>query len=1009
MPASRQTRHWSTRLGLCTAPILAIGLFLACLSLAATTRPAQAEYAAQSITGEEAPDGRTFFSQNDGLPANGVTALLGDDRGLWIGTPAGLSYYTTQGRDAGLQWQTYTHEDGMASDQVNDLWQDKTGTLWVAHPDGQISQFDGRSWTTYDSPTQTLDQAYKQIVDASAASPFWSIEQGGRVWTLADDTVGYYVGSVWRPYGEDSGIPRGQLIAVWTGDEGAWVASENGQIGYFDGANWTTFQNPFDAVQRQYETIISSGARTSPMWVVDQDDVIWVRNAFNQRNPRPDVRRFAEGQWTNFSNTDGMADGFVEELRLDKYGRLWVRHAADENGQGGGLSLYLGEPSDDQSGTGRWMSITPAFGGNVTDFWPESIDGVWLGSHFQPPGGGVSLGGLTYVDLSTWKRFPLNTLTGTAISDSWLDEDDNLWLGFASDPFRGLAGGLWRYRPSQGNLAARWTPVQGLLDNDVRDLWGDGAGNLWVATQNGVNHITLNNRKLVSYTEPIDPDRVIGDSEGNVWAVALGEGGGAWEWNGQSWSSHTISDGLGGGAYADALVLSDGDVYLAGDRGLDIYDGKQWKTFSALPGRHLKRIWQDNAGDLWLTSEITPGRPFNLSLNQGSSWETVLNEKSSRDMGPETSALLRDSRGVVWLATPVGLYTYDPDGDARFRGLGPIDGLPTGTVSALFEGADGTIWVAIEDQAYRTDPLTCPQPSIGVCDSWVRFEPQIGLITDIAAGPAASLVFIGDAGVALYQPSQPELKLDGVTNLITGDEVDGSEPVILTLGQNAARIDLLTNAPKLPDREISYRFRMEGIDAGWRLTPATLLGGKQASITYADLPDGVYTFTAVAQSNTLDASPELSLTLLVLSRPPKLFLEGASVAGRPVEEPSKLHSFVEQPIQIHLAGSDDQLQPTTFRYRIEGLGDNWSETTTSEISFSLSSAGTYTFVALALDGDEQSSYPVASQIVVSDREPIQDSTQLPIGTIAAGLAVLAVLFIGSAIVLIIRRRQRESW
>jgi hypothetical protein len=128
-----------------------------------------------------------------------------------------------------------------------------------------------------------------------------------------------------------------------------------------------------------------------------------------------------------------------------------------------------------------------------------------------------------------------------------------------------------------------------------------------------------------------------------------------------------------------------------------------------------------------------------------------------------------------------------------------------------------------------------------------------------------------------------------------------------------------------------------------------------------------------------------------------------------VEEPSKLHSFVEQPIQIHLAGSDDQLQPTTFRYRIEGLGDNWSETTTSEISFSLSSAGTYTFVAIALDGDEQSSYPVASQIVVSDRELAQDSTQLPIGAIAAGLAVLAVLFIGSAIVLIIRRRQRESW
>jgi hypothetical protein len=65
----------------------------------------------------------------------------------------------------------------------------------------------------------------------------------------AEGTVGYYVGAVWRPYGEDAGIPRGRLVAVWTGD-GAWVASENGQIGHFDGATWTTFLMP-DAVQRQ--------------------------------------------------------------------------------------------------------------------------------------------------------------------------------------------------------------------------------------------------------------------------------------------------------------------------------------------------------------------------------------------------------------------------------------------------------------------------------------------------------------------------------------------------------------------------------------------------------------------------------------------------------------------------------------------------------------------------------------------------------------------------------------
>ena len=86
-----------------------------------------------------------------------------------------------------------------------------------------------------------------------------------------------------------------------------------------------------------------------------------------------------------------------------------------------------------------------------------------------------------------------------------------------------------------------------------------------------------------------------------------------------------------------------------------------------------------------------------------------------------------------------------------------------------------------------------------------------------------------------------------------------------------------------------------------------------------------------------------------------------------------------------------------------------SVTASSVISFTLSNAGTFTFVAMALDSDGQSSAVVGSQIVVSEREQAQDSTQLPVELIAAALGALALLFLGSAIVLIIRRRRRESW
>jgi hypothetical protein len=394
-------------------------------------------------------------------------------------------------------------------------------------------------------------------------------------------------------------------------------------------------------------------------------------------------------------------------------------------------------------------------------------------------------------------------------------------------------------------------------------------------------------------------------------------------------------------------------------------------------------------------------------------------------MGPEPLALVRDNRGRAWLGAALGLFIYEPSGDAGWRGLGPVEGLPAGPVPALYKDASGTIWVAIGERVYRTEYLPCesdrdplappatiigagsPAPA-GVCWDWRVIEPQVGVVNLISGGPEGSVLIAGGAGVALFNPAPPDLRLEGVVNLITGETSDGSEAIVLTLGRNAIRIDLVAIAPTLNTRQISYRYRMEGVDRDWRLAPARSLGGKQAAITYAGLPGGTYTFTVAARTDALEASPEISFTLFVLSRPPRLSVERATVAGRPAEQSGVLRAFVGQPLLFQLSGGDDQTQPLTYRYRIEGLSDGWTTTTRSEISFTLSAAGTYTFVAMALDEQGQASEPVGSQIDVKARGNVQDSSRLPPEVLAAGLSLLAVFFIGSAILLRARRRRRES-
>jgi ligand-binding sensor domain-containing protein len=973
MPLSSTLSRRLIRLTLCLIPFGMAGLLLLGVYLPAV---AQAPDPAETYAGQ------TVFTRQDGLPANGVTALWRDGESLWIGTAAGLSRYVIQGRQAGLMWETFTSQDGLAADAVSDLWDDEAGGLWVSHPDNQISYRapDG-VWTTYPGPTQTLEQAYDQIFETQAEGPLWAIEESGRVWTLAEGTVGYYVSTVWRPYGEDAAIPRSPLVTLWDAD-GVWVAAENGQLGHFDGANWTTYRDVFNAIQSEYETLSTLGPSSTPLWVVDREGAVWVRNAFNRQNPRPDVRRYVEGRWTNFSTNNGMASGFVAELRLDENGRIWARHLADDDGQGGGLSLWTGE---------TWQAIIPAVTGNVTDFWPQGSEGVWIGNRYVPPGG-MPIGGLVYVPLNTWERFSLSQLESSVVRATWHDEPGNgdFWLG--------LDGGLYRYRPARGSNPPGWITTEGLLDESVRDLWSDGEKNLWVATDAGINRLTLQNRKLFSHTLSPVPTSIDGSAAGEVWAAALGPVGDVWAWNGTVWNSHSDGEGLSDSTLNDMVVAADGNVYLATDNALEIWEGEEWRRFAALPGRYVRQVWQDSLGDLWLTTEITAGRPFNLSWRQGGRWEMFLDETQSREMGPRILAFQRDDAGRVWLGVASGLYVYDPNADRRWLGIGAMEGLPPGTVQALYQDRAGTLWVASGNRVYRTDS-----------QDWQRLDPQVGNVSRIGPGPGGSVLIAGDESLALYRGAPPLLRLNGVLNLMTGETQDVSEPVALPLGRNAIRIDLSIIAPTLTEEQLSYQYRLAGYDDGWHHIPARALGGKQASISYAGLPGGAYTFTVAARTQALDYSPPLSFSLYVVSHSPELSLDRAAVAGEVVDPPGSLETYVQQPVQIQLHGTDDQWEPLIYRYRIEGLGSGWTETLSSDISFTLSSAGTFTFMAMALDAEGQSSPPVGAQIVVNERPTQEPSGGLPLQTFAVLLAGLAVLFIGAAIVLIIRRRRRESW
>ena len=85
--------------------------------------------------------------------------------------------------------------------------------------------------------------------------------------------------------------------------------------------------------------------------------------------------------------------------------------------------------------------------------------------------------------------------------------------------------------------------------------------------------------------------------------------------------------------------------------------------------------------------------------------------------------IVADSKGFVWLSGPEGLVGFDGN---RFRIFTPADGLPAGVPLDILERADGTYWVAGQEQICLFDPrpgrqrFQCESPKLGAINRVVE-------------------------------------------------------------------------------------------------------------------------------------------------------------------------------------------------------------------------------------------------------------------------------------------------
>ncbi|MFZ4621750.1 MAG: ligand-binding sensor domain-containing protein [Bacteroidota bacterium] len=152
--------------------------------------------------------------------------------------------------------------------------------------------------------------------------------------------------------------------------------------------------------------------------------------------------------------------------------------------------------------------------------------------------------------------------------------------------------------------------VEYILEDTAGNIWFGGRGNEGVYRYDG-NSIT--NFKLKELTLQFESRRVghnwawpqLQDKNGNIW---FSNWGGAYRYDGKTFTSFTKSDGLPGynGLVAKIIEDKNGNLWFGGDGGLSRYDGKSFTCFhDGLINPWIWTILEDKTGAIWVGTRET--------------------------------------------------------------------------------------------------------------------------------------------------------------------------------------------------------------------------------------------------------------------------------------------------------------------------------------------------------------------------------------------------------------------
>ncbi len=492
-----------------------------------------------------------------------------------------------------------------------------------------------------------------------AASQVWHVLQDrrGYLWVATTWGLCRYDGISFSTISVPDGLPSPNVRLTLEDEAGTLWVGTNAGVASYDG-----------------RTVVShagrGGALAGTIWsgAIDRHGVVWFGS------DRGLISWNGE-EFRTFGSADGLADDYVYSVLPASDGSLWL------GSRGHGVARCTLEPGG-RLGSCRVFTEADGLSHNAVRAIAEDAAGVL---YFATRGGGLA-------------RFDGNGFTRFGTADGLPDDDLYALLVTrdGSELVVGSSAGIGICPLPAMRPCRLLREANGLADDDIHSLVEDREGALWIGSEGGLSRLAR--RDLWSYGEREGlPDKQVyalaTDGRGGIWAGTVGGLGHlSFGPNGEPMAKVWRRDeGLPADWVWALLESRRGELWVGTENGLSrLLPSGRFETLTVadgLAGNYVVSLFEDRSGALWV------GAIDGLSRIRFDAARRPLEVRSFRaaDGLPVQRSydIAEDAGGRLFIAHGEGLSYGDGD---RFRQVGGESGLDTGSVRALAQTADGTLW-----------------------------------------------------------------------------------------------------------------------------------------------------------------------------------------------------------------------------------------------------------------------------------------------------------------------------